>query len=405
MTQKIDEPLNEAEIAELMKEHDKGGAFKKNAGGQGCWDAGIEILPSCGHMTIPKFHIYIEPLADQKIKKLQSYYKSLEWLMYLVGTVDHEAHTVTVTDLVLPDSQQVTGVSVYNVEYDWPVLEDGKSICGVIHSHHSMGAFFSGTDDAYINQNHDVSIVVATNPNSPIKGQVRTKTPCNAYVLSENVTFSIKYPQVLDEEEFEKQFTAKIKTYTPVVYTYPQNYGRGMGNFSRGYYEGSRGRGSGNPNRTAQHIPSANQLNFLDLGYDTEEDEMFPNPFTMSDSQAKLELLKYYSAEEVEEFAENCELQDELMIVQDLIKAGYSFEGNVEDYDPNRDVNAQTGRSQVASGVALRDQGNEENVWELDPADDVDELNFTFEDQDEIITLDVEHGENGVIVKDNRNLH
>jgi hypothetical protein len=402
MTEKID-PLTQAEIDELMAEHDKGGAFKAAPVAQGCWDAGIEILSSCGHMTIPKFHIFIEPLADQKIKKLQSYYSSLEWLMYLVGNVDHEAKTVTVTDLVLPDSQQVTGVNVHNVEYTWPVLPDGNKICGVIHSHHNMGAFFSGTDDAYINQNHDVSIVVATNPNSPIKGQVRTKTPCDAYVLSENVTFSIKYPQVLDEAAFEAEFTKNIHTYKPVIYTYPQNYRqRGMGNFSRGS-SANRGRGYSNPDRTSQHIASHGQMNLL--GYDTEDENEFPDPYKMTEADLRDHLLDYYSPEEVEEFAVNCEMAEELNMVQELCKEGYDISRSSLSYDVNRDVNAQTGRSQVASGVALRDQmGDETNVWEVEE----DELNFTFdaeEDGDEIITLDVEHGENGVIVKDRQNLH
>ncbi len=203
--------LTQTELDTLISQHNKGGAFAKQISAtRTCWDSGIEILKTCGHMNVPKYSVTFEMMANEKIKQLQKYYPSLEWLAYLVGKVDHVKHTVLVEDLVIPDSQRVTGGNVYDVEYGW---NEGKSIIGVIHSHHSMGAFFSGTDDAYINQNHDVSIVVSTNQSSPIKGQVRMKTRCGAYVLAEDLSFSVNYPKTLNDGNFEKEFTSKIKSY------------------------------------------------------------------------------------------------------------------------------------------------------------------------------------------------
>ena len=207
-------PMTDGKMEELIKKHNKGGAFAKQiAAANTCWDAGIKIIKTCGHMTVPKYKVEFEVLADEKIKKLQDYYPTLEWLAYLEGEVNHEQKHVLVTDIIIPDSQEVTGVNVYNVEYGW---SDGRKIIGVIHSHHTMGAFFSGTDDAYINQNHDVSIVVSTNPSSPIKGQVRMKTLCGSYILAEDLTFSVKHKKVLDEDAFEKEFTSKINSNRPV---------------------------------------------------------------------------------------------------------------------------------------------------------------------------------------------
>lgn len=327
--------LTDDEFEKVKAQHDVGGAFKKGATArQNCWDAGIEILSSCDKMKAPQYHIEFCLLARQKINKLKAYYPRLEWLAYLVGVVDRENNKVTVEDLVIPDSQQVTTASVYNVEYGWGVLPDGKQIIGVIHSHHAMGAFFSGTDDAYINQNHDVSIVVATAKGREIKSQVRVKVPCGSYILAEDITYSVKYPQVLDEDAFEAEFKDKIKTYTPIV-TYVGYGGNYLGNSSRGYsgrgmtsrYHGNTygGRGAGNPPRQSY------------LGYDSEEqfdlwDELedYQDPDDMDAEEVRECLLEYYSEEDIDEFMRDGidVAREELRIVQNLCKEGIDIELN-----------------------------------------------------------------------------
>ncbi len=370
--------LSEEEIEKAKREHDKGGAFKEVAARQNCWDSGIEILPSCGHMNIPAYHIQFNLLAHQKINKLKAYYPSLEWLAYLVGEVDHENHVVAVEDLVIPDSQQVTTASVYNVEYTWSALPDNKHIIGVIHSHHSMGAFFSGTDDAYINQNHDVSIVVATAKGREIKSQVRVKTPCNSYVLAEDITYSVKYPQVMDEKEFEKEFSSKINTYTPVV-----DYIGGMGRYLGGSKGNHYGRYSGNP-------PRGYQMDLYE-GYDTTvwgdiEDDFeddFEDPFSMTVDDLRDYLSDYYDDDEVEEFINEDTAADELSIIQDLIKKG------IEVPKTSTDLDRQSGIANVSRGVPLKDQENDGSVW---TTDDV---------EDEVIVQDFIHTKDGVFLNPN----
>jgi len=335
--------LTDAEFEALKNQHDKGGAFKDattTVARQGCWDAGIEILSSCDKVVVSPYHIEFHLLSHQKINKLKSFYPHLEWLAYLVGTVNHETHRVEVEDLIIPDSQQVTGASVYNVEYEWPVLPDGKQIIGVIHSHHTMGAFFSGTDDAYINQNHDVSIVVATAKGREILSQIRVKVPCGAYVLAEQITYSVKYPSVLDEDAFETEFKGKISSYTPVV-TYV-NYGTNyLGNSSRGYSHHRRI--SGGTNRF-QGNPPRNQMDlYNDTGsvWDELEDE-FENPYTMSEPELQDALEEYYNPEETKEFMSKgfTAAAQELSVVQQLCAQGLNVQGGsaiTEDYDWNVD--------------------------------------------------------------------
>lgn len=78
-----------------------------------------------------------------------------EWAILLRGKRDQDGAHVVVTDyFVPPQSRSGTNVELKDI----PVTPD---IVGVIHSHHAMGAFFSGTDNTYLNPRFPVSIVIA----------------------------------------------------------------------------------------------------------------------------------------------------------------------------------------------------------------------------------------------------
>lgn len=213
----MSEIINETELDRMIAEHDKlAGGFKAAMGGDNCWDAGIEIIKQCGNLFDLKYSIVFSVQTDEKIKVLMRTFTNLEWLGYLVGEIDHDRQNVYVEDIIIP-KQMVSYGAVTNVEYEW---NEGLPIIGVIHSHHGMGAFFSGTDDAYINQNHDVSIVVASNPRSPIKGQVRVKAQCGKYFICEKVTFAVNSPLVLDVGAFMEVIRTNIQKPVYNNYTY-----------------------------------------------------------------------------------------------------------------------------------------------------------------------------------------
>jgi len=323
-------PLTDEEMANLIEKHNKGGAFAKRISQNSCWDAGIKILPTCGHMTVPKYNVEFEELADEKIKKLQDYYPTLEWLAYLEGEVDHEKHNVLVTDIVIPDSQNVTGTNVYNVEYSWG---DGRKIIGVIHSHHTMGAFFSGTDDAYINQNHDVSIVVSTNSRSPIKGQVRMKTLCGSYILAEDLTFSVKRKTVLDEKSFEKEFTSKINNH---------------------------------PNVRVSNTIKPRGVILLNSSSNNEDGGFNGYPPKVEE-EYRLILSNYYSEEDVNEFIENGEAEEEVEILLSIEK---DTEMIIDEQEWNSDDTEEF--DTVSYGTAI--SSNDGEVWDLTEDDVIKEV-------------------------------
>lgn len=161
------------------------------------WECKLDTVKVCGK-TPDNITVKISPLVKRKINFLMGKFPNLEWLAYLVGS------NYIVEDLFIPN-QTVTAGSV-NVDADTPQSE--KPIIGVIHSHHTMGSFFSGTDDAYINMNHNISIVVS---NKGMKAQARIKTPCGALKTIE-AKIVIDLQVDLDEKLFEESVDEKVTT-------------------------------------------------------------------------------------------------------------------------------------------------------------------------------------------------
>jgi hypothetical protein len=204
----------DTDMKKFMESHIKGGAFKSIS--SGCWDAELEVIDTTNKAKpVAAFKINIQQFVKEKIEYLMKKYPSTEWLAYLVGEKVND-NDYLVTDLIIP-KQTVTGVNVYDVKYNWN--ESDINIIGVIHSHHSMGAFFSGTDDAYINQNHDISIVVSTSTSSSIESQLRIKVSNDRFLLiTPTVVFLSE--NLVDEAEFKKEIEDNISSPAPVVYDY-----------------------------------------------------------------------------------------------------------------------------------------------------------------------------------------
>jgi proteasome lid subunit RPN8/RPN11 len=177
--------------------------------------------------------IWMLPIVRKKIELLMKKYPSLEWLAYAV--IDKDG---LVVDIVVP-KQTVTGGSVNNVTQDFE-LHEGYKIGGVIHSHNTMGAFFSSVDSDFLNENHDFSIVVS---NKGYKAVARFKTPCGAY-KAVSAKIKIKHNVELNEENFLKEAETKINQpqYQSVVT--PGNYTSNYNRLWEGEYGDPYSRGS-----------------------------------------------------------------------------------------------------------------------------------------------------------------
>jgi len=130
--------------------------------------------------------IYLEPVPRNKIELLMDAYPHQEWLAYMVGK--HKKENFFVEDIVVPPHASVSSGSAEALPFHQP-----KNCLGVIHSHHTMGAFHSGTDHDYVDQNFPISVTVAKNSSSLGYDAVSYLiTPCGKTTVGKS---SIKYVQ------------------------------------------------------------------------------------------------------------------------------------------------------------------------------------------------------------------
>jgi hypothetical protein len=176
------------------------------------WSNDLKIITKCEYAP-STFNVTFNRIVKNKIDLLMKRYKNTEWLAYLVGVdgaLDINANEpFIIGDILLPE-QEVTGTTIHVLK---PL--HGKKIVGVIHSHHTMGAFFSSTDIEYINSNHKLSIVVST---TGYKAQVRWDSPCGSSVIvpanvgvAEEVLFDVEgFLSHANDQIIEKTITMGV---------------------------------------------------------------------------------------------------------------------------------------------------------------------------------------------------
>lgn len=143
----------------------------------------IPVVEYCPHTKAGKgvLHITHDVLATLA----GAVHDHQEWIALLVGTRSADGLSVTVNSLKVP--LQERGSANCELAQLEPLTPD---IVGVIHSHHSLGAFFSKTDHDELNPRFPLSLVIAQlKTNSPYAEQLlgfeyeaegRTPLPCNS---------------------------------------------------------------------------------------------------------------------------------------------------------------------------------------------------------------------------------
>jgi proteasome lid subunit RPN8/RPN11 len=165
------------------------------------WCSGLEIITKCS--VTEKAEVYVSRSARDKIDALMDEFKHMEWLGYLVGKIKGTKHYIE--DMVIPE-QEVTTASV-------KVLGDPPSDCiGTVHSHHTMGAFTSGTDEEHLVGNHPVCMVVS---DSKTIAKVRLDTPCGRLVAVDATVYTEEIEK--KPSPFVEDAKTKIKEKTFIV--------------------------------------------------------------------------------------------------------------------------------------------------------------------------------------------
>ena len=119
----------------------------------------VKIVKSC---PVTKASTGVLEFSPELVAKVAGAVQdSIEWMVLLLGERSADGFHVKVTDFRVP-KQRRSGADVKMAE---PMEGDGSTVddavVGVLHSHHHMGAFFSGTDNTELNPFFKSSIVVA----------------------------------------------------------------------------------------------------------------------------------------------------------------------------------------------------------------------------------------------------
>ena len=176
------------------------------------WEVEIDCVDACSKAK-KSVNVFLSLKTRNKAMKYMQWAGAREWLAYLIGELKDGEYFIH--DLHLP-KQKASATLVNNVvesEYN------NLSIVGVIHSHHEMGAgdedrpSFSGHDAAFINSNHNLSLLAGrdrTTKGFKIVGIARTKTPCDAFIKVKAVVKPMKEEMSEEEKALHDEFKEKV---------------------------------------------------------------------------------------------------------------------------------------------------------------------------------------------------
>jgi len=164
--------------------------------------------------------VFIEPVPRHKMKLLMSKYPHQEWVGYLVGR-SSEKENYFVEDLFIPPHKEVSAGSAEVEPFHIP-----DRCIGIIHSHGSMGAFHSTTDQDYVDKNYPVSITVSKKSNGDLEFDTISyqTTACGKNVTIKGQVKYVQPKPSFDTEAFMKEAVANIdKGKRAVVIHYPHH--------------------------------------------------------------------------------------------------------------------------------------------------------------------------------------
>ena len=164
-------------------------------------DPMIEKCPTCED----KLDVLISRNTRHKIQAMMDVMEKDEWLGLLIGEKQDEQWYIS--DLMIPKQEVSSVKATKKSDCDEP-----DDVLGIIHSHHDMGTFWSGTDEKHANSNFDLSIVVDSNMKT--LGTARIKTECGKLMrVDTNIDYEEDYMDKYEwaneqkDENIEKKYT------------------------------------------------------------------------------------------------------------------------------------------------------------------------------------------------------
>jgi len=155
--------------------------------------------------------VFIALRAKYKIKMLMMEYTTKEWIGYLQGD-EYEDGDVLVNDLIIPPHEESSYAEAVAEPFNKP-----DECVGVIHSHHGMRAFHSGTDQSHVDRNFPISITVARETGTTAsEGKLEfdavsnKTTPCGKFLMVKATVRYLNPEPDFDEKAWLEEAKANV---------------------------------------------------------------------------------------------------------------------------------------------------------------------------------------------------
>lgn len=214
----IDRPQEEKE-KEMSKKNKHKKAHVNTLVESDTWEVELDCVKECSKAPAT-IDVYLSSIVISKIRLFMGWAGNKEWLAYLQGERNGDGK-IFISNLLLP-KQSASSALVNDVD-----CQDYNNIVGVIHSHHEMGGAsdqhkpgFSGHDEAFINGNHGLSLLVAKDG---IAGHARVTVSCGAFKrVAVNIHKMVD--DRIDKEILKKEFDEKVSFNSQVNEKWRNNY-------------------------------------------------------------------------------------------------------------------------------------------------------------------------------------
>jgi hypothetical protein len=165
-------------------------------------------------------YLMLSPEVISKCHVMMTLAGTDEWLGYLAVSKEetNEVLIYTAHDVIIP-WQSVSGISVDVCAFPAQDNENIKqatggkvSLNGVVHSHHHMDIRFSGTDHEYINQNSEISLLLAHQ--FGFHAEAITTTLCGKKTKQEIQVIPFTKDRIIVFNNIEHAFRNRIRSTT-----------------------------------------------------------------------------------------------------------------------------------------------------------------------------------------------
>lgn len=177
------------------------------------WEIENKIIKECGYIDNITTSEDVEIILSFKVQAAIKYlceHIEVEWQMFLTGKT-YEDGSVYCEDFIIP-KQKVTAASVESLEIVDKEYVKKHDIVANIHSHGTMGVFFSPTDDT---ANNFIPINIVTNNKEEYKAVSHYELPCGCSINKKaKVLYEVR---IATEEEMEDVKNIEIVKYTHVT--------------------------------------------------------------------------------------------------------------------------------------------------------------------------------------------